>query len=311
MIQTDIENEMKEYYDNMSKVQLDIDNMALVMGRCKTPIKVVEEYIDLKERRLQSVNKKRKEIDRAMLNILDQYRDINKDVDVVAKYNLKRVEIEVLESKIKYSELSLSSNIDKIIYLLRQSSFIEDTNVLSLKGKIAANLREVHCLVFAELIESGKLKRFSAKELVGILSCFTNISVPEDKCDALPKSKNESVNAFVQQISNMYFKQFNDELNNHINTGIDYTMHFDLIDHVIKWCECNNDGECKMLLHEVSVEKEVFLGEFVKSILKINNIASEMEKIAELIGDIEFLSILKEIPQLTMKYVATNQSLYV
>ena len=36
-----------------------------------------------------------------------------------------------------------------------------------------------------------------------------------------------------------------------------------------------------------------------------------MEKIAEILGDMELLSILKEIPLLTLKYVATNQSLYV
>jgi hypothetical protein len=36
-----------------------------------------------------------------------------------------------------------------------------------------------------------------------------------------------------------------------------------------------------------------------------------MEKIAEMIGNIEFLSKLREIPILTLKYVVTNQSLYV
>ena len=36
-----------------------------------------------------------------------------------------------------------------------------------------------------------------------------------------------------------------------------------------------------------------------------------MEKVAEFIGDIELLSILKQVPQITLKYVATNQSLYI
>jgi hypothetical protein len=36
-----------------------------------------------------------------------------------------------------------------------------------------------------------------------------------------------------------------------------------------------------------------------------------MEKIAELLGDIELLSILKQVPKLTLKFVATTQSLYV
>jgi Cu/Ag efflux protein CusF len=58
-------------------------------------------------------------------------------------------------------------------------------------------------------------------------------------------------------------------------------------------------------------EKEIFLGEFVKAILKINNISCEMEKIAEMTGNISLLSKLKEIPKMTMKFVVTNQSLYV
>ena len=59
------------------------------------------------------------------------------------------------------------------------------------------------------------------------------------------------------------------------------------------------------------LEKDIFLGEFVKAILKINNVVAEMELIAEYNGDMEFLSILKAVPQLTLKYVATNQSLYI
>jgi hypothetical protein len=69
--------------------------------------------------------------------------------------------------------------------------------------------------------------------------------------------------------------------------------------------------ECKQVLQKLAEEKEIFLGEFVKALLKINNICSELEKIAEMIGNISLLSKLKEIPLLTLKYVVTNQSLYV
>jgi hypothetical protein len=46
-------------------------------------------------------------------------------------------------------------------------------------------------------------------------------------------------------------------------------------------------------------------------VLKINNISAELEKVAETMCDIDFLDKLKRIPELTMKFVATNQSLYV
>ena len=58
-------------------------------------------------------------------------------------------------------------------------------------------------------------------------------------------------------------------------------------------------------------EKGIFLGEFVKALLKINNISGEMEKLAELTGNVALLSKLREISNITLKYVVTNQSLYV
>jgi hypothetical protein len=88
-------------------------------------------------------------------------------------------------------------------------------------------------------------------------------------------------------------------------------MHFDLTDYIIKWCVCDTEAECKLLLQTIFAEKGIFLGEFIKAILKINNISAELEKIAETICDMEFLDKLKRIPELTMKFVATNQSLYV
>jgi hypothetical protein len=84
-----------------------------------------------------------------------------------------------------------------------------------------------------------------------------------------------------------------------------------LIDYVIEWANCSNEADCRLLLDRIGTEKEIFLGEFVKALLKINNIASEMERVAELLGDVEFLHKLKQIPELTLKFVATNQSLYV
>jgi hypothetical protein len=161
------------------------------------------------------------------------------------------------------------------------------------------------------MIDSGRLKSFTAKQLVGILSCFTNVSVPEENRDVMPNSAESFINACVKTIVDKYERMRDLELESQIDTGADYSLHYDLIDSCIQWCGCVNDAECKQLLQTLHLEKEVFLGEFVKAILKINNISAELEKVAEYLGDMEFLSVLKEIPTLTLKYVATNQSLYV
>jgi superfamily II RNA helicase len=343
MIQNDIDKTMEGQNDSIRKLQSEIDNMSLILDNCKTPIETVTKYIDLQHARITSVNKKRKEIDRNIQQITDTWKTVEKDIEIVSNYNLKKDMLTKLNDELLATETTLETNVGKVIKMLRDNYFIRkelkegglnpvengikwglnpvegglkeglqcENPVLSLKGHIATNLREVHCLIFAELIHSGKFKQFGAKEIVGILSCFTNISVPEDKRYILPRSDYIKVNDCVTEINDMYQKQLDLELKNQIDTGIDYSIHFDLIDYSIKWCETENDVDCKILLNEIGENKEIFLGEFIKAILKINNITSEMEKVAELLGDLEFLSVLKQVPQLTLKFVATNQSLYV
>jgi superfamily II RNA helicase len=316
MIQGDIDNITKQYNTDMLKLQGEIANIQKILDKSKIPIEKVEEYIELKEKRLTSVNKKRKEVDRSIQNIVNEYMDIDKDVDTVSRFNLKRRELNNLHDQLTATQSTLETNVKIIMCMLEDANMVikdNDTGLygLTLKGRIATHLKEVHCLIFAEMIESNKFRLFEAKELVGILSCFTNISVSEDKRAISCSTEYTNVKKTVMELSDMYQKQSNLEAQCRIDTGVDYSIHFDLIDYVIKWCECDSEVTCKQLLQQLGEEKEIFLGEFVKAILKINNITAEMEKIAETLGDVEFLSVLKQVPQLTLKYVATNQSLYV
>ena len=77
------------------------------------------------------------------------------------------------------------------------------------------------------------------------------------------------------------------------------------------WSRSESEQECRLLLLEMSAEKDIFLGEFVKAILKIVAIAAELAAVAELVGDMELLEKLRQVPLTLQKFVATNQSLYV
>jgi superfamily II RNA helicase len=320
MNQETIDNQVKLYYDKAIHLQTEIDNIKTVSQYTKTPIKVIEEYIDLTDKKKFSVNKKRKEIERGLQNIKEQYFSIEKDVEKFTNLNNKEQELKLTNNLLTSTESTMDTNIQCVLDILLQNDFIEknvldDNNTiyytLLIKGQIATYLKEVHCLIFADIIINNKLKNFEAKEIVGILSCFTNISVSEEYKTLNPESKCENIKSLIIDIHESY-KQHNElEIQSNINTGIDYNMQFNIIDYCIEWCECADDISCKNLLQKISQEKEIFLGEFVKAILKINNISLEMEKIAEFLGDIEMLNNLKKIPELTLKYVATNQSLYV
>ena len=95
-----------------------------------------------------------------------------------------------------------------------------------------------------------------------------------------------------------------------IDSGASYEINFDIQTEILDWCTCETEEECKKIINSVKHNKNISLGDFVKAVLKINNIAKEMEKICELKNNIVLLEKIKQIPVLTLKYVVTNQSLY-
>ena len=315
MVQEDITIELGNIYKNISNVAKELDVLNMSIHNLRTPKNIVDEYIDLLDKKKTSVNKKRKEIEKRIEIIINDNKFINTDIKTVEKYNEKQSTLQEYEKEYKLTEDFLSNNVNIIINFLEKDKYIEKNEEnkynLTFKGLISAQIREIHCLVFSKLIEQKIFEKITTKQLVGIFSCFTNVVVPEDVRALVPYSSDKRVQETIIQIRDLYqtFQKIEEE--NDINTGTDYNIHYDLIPYVMEWCDCEDVQSCKYLLQKLEKEKEVFLGEFVKALLKINNISSEMENIAEKIGAIEFLSNLKEIPNLTLKYVATNQSLYV
>lgn len=327
MISEDICFELEELEKQKCAIQTKINDSKTVLDKMKTPVDIVNSYLDCISKRETSINKKRKEIDRQIQSIKDEYKFIESDTLVVEKYNKTIQELANVQKEINNTTQYIEYNVLNVCSLLENEGFVLKTinetekeeertqtqqMTLSLKGIIATHLREVHCLAFADLLEQKDLFELSSKQLVAIFSCFTNITVSDELKSVRPQCENDSiVEQLVNKMEESYLNYLNKEQTYHINTGSDYNMHFDLLNYIEQWCDCTNVEECKYFLQNLEKEKGIFLGEFVKALLKINNIACEMEQIAELIGNIDFLSKLREIPNMTLKYVVTNQSLYV
>jgi len=317
MVTGDLDNQMKEIYYKITALTGEIDNMKSCMANLRTPESIIKEYIDLQNAKTTAVNKKRKEIERKLQNIIDNYKYVVQDSITNKNLMLKHNELDNLQKDYDYVNSYIQSGVGNVLTLLKAEEFIQGnlddelTISLTLKGKIASQLREVHCLVFAKLLEDKKIEHLSSRQLVSLFSIFTNISVSEDLKDIGPDANDDEVQINVNLLTVLYNKYRDLEINNNINTGFDYNIHYDLLNYIDEWCSAGTVEECKLVLQKMGEEKQIFLGDFVKALLKINNISAEMEKIAELTGNIAFLSKLKEIPAMCMKYVVTNQSLYV
>jgi antiviral helicase SKI2 len=307
----DIDAQLKAIYYKMSQLQTEMDNASNFAMNLRTPRHIIEEYLGLQKNSDMFSNKRKKEVERAGKSLEEDYKFLKQDIISYTKIYEKEKEIDVLQKEMDQLNLYFQSGVERVLELLREEDFIKDQNTLTLKGKIAAQIREIHCLVFANMIYKNQFDNLSSKQLVALFSCFTNINVQEDRKAFFPKSEDTSVEEIVKLVAEAYNSCQDIELKRNIVSGMDYNVHYDLLNYVEEWCDTTDVETCKLLLQKIGEEKEIFLGEFVKALLKINNISCEMEKIAEMTGNIALLSKLREIPNMTMKYVVTNQSLYV
>jgi superfamily II RNA helicase len=316
MVTGDLDAQMGELYTNITKLTTELDTMRMSLTHLRTPKSILEEYIELLDKKNTFVNKKRKEVERRMQEIHDGYKYVETDKMSFKKIVDKEQAISTLHNQVDNVNNYINSGIMAVIGLLLNEKYIETDNAdnkykLTIKGSFATHLREVNCLVFAKLLEDDDLNALSSKQLVTLFSCFTNITVSDDLKDNVSKCTNKECQQVILKVGQLYSDYQQKETNYNINSGSDYNIQYDLINYVTHWCDCENAEDCKVLLRKLIDEKGIFLGEFVKALLKINNISGEMEKLAELTGNVALLSKLREISNITLKYVVTNQSLYV
>jgi len=284
----------------------------------KTPLDLIEKYIELNKNKSRSINKKKKQIERELASLKSENISIDNDsiqYNSIYELNLKK---ETLQNEIDIISNYIPDGVKCVLKLLQYEGFIEtqkDMFLLSTKGKIANHLNEVHCLVFADLIDDNVITDMNANDLILLFSCFTNVNVPEDKRSFIDNiniiNDNDNISPILYSIKSQFERYMDTESCSNFKTGMDYNIHFDLIPYMEEWILSDSEQDCKLILQRVEQEKDIFLGDFVKALLKINNIVFEMESIAQMLENIPFLNELNKIRSLTLKYVVTNQSLYV
>jgi len=279
----------------------------------------------------KSVNKQRKELTKEMDALITEHGEaaLKNGWNALKQRLTSDDEIEDLSNEIKYMENYMRLEIEKVLRLLKDCQFIGTVPSLApslVKATIAQKIHEVPCLPWAELImypntgskrirlyidSTAKFTELNAKELVTMLSCFTSVRVSDNEAGKQTHLPDEAiigrnVRAVMECMRTLYTEFDEQEAICYVDSGEEYTMHFDLMGVMEEWCESETVDQSKAVLQKVE-QQGIFLGEFVKALLKINSVAAELESVAEYLGNLEWLAALREIPRLTLKFVVTNQ----
>jgi len=299
LIQKEIDNEnhsCEMEFLEKEKERERIENSLLYL---KTPLEDIKKYVNI-----NSLIKKKKEDVRIISFLKEKYYSIEEDCKVYLKINKIDEEIQNIKKSREMNECFLYNKIKIIKDFLQEEGFIS-----TIKGEIARCFKEVPCLIFTELIY--KLTSLSVIDIGMILSCYTNIHISSEEKRCIQKPNVGSLNRIMEWIEMTSDKYLLFENNNGINTGETYDIHYDLIGYIEKWIEAENIEECKYVLYLLLEEKDLFLREFVKAMLKIIAICNEIINACELINEFSLMEKIKILINKIQKYVVSNQSLYI
>ena len=312
MLSDSIQKELSYITDALNVAKERFDKKIVHM---KTPQDILEQYMDLQSNIHSYKGKKRKAMRREIARLENIHRYLQSDKVKMEEKNILEKEVQRLEHQVQNIQTYIQSEIELILKILEKHLFIEQnedkTYTLAEKGSYATHIQEIHCLAIADVLSERQFDRLSDSEFVAVLSAFARVSMPDDQrvtgIDQLEASSN--VTSVLSKIQNSYHYYEGIEARHQLSFTENSDLHWDLCDLMFDWCKADTDEACKRVYEEAQLYK-ISLGEFIKAILKINNIARELEKVALRQFNMILLDKIKKVPLLTLKSVVTNQSLY-
>ena len=196
--------------------------------------------------------------------------------------------------------------------ILEKEGFIDENKKITEKGQIAIQFQEIPSVAFADFFIKQKdmLNLISSKEYITLFSIFASIRLPDEDRVHNYESINISDNCknLFKKITGTlnFWSAIESDFGHNCNK---YQIQYDLAEIIYKWTFVENT----LMAYEVFKELDywgIFIGDFVKAILKINTIADEVKKVAILTENLALVEKMNEISRLTLKSVITNHSLY-
>ena len=273
-----------------------------------------ETYIKLTNDFKSSKQKTRKQIQRTLENITNGNKQFKSQMAQFQSMLDIKTEITNSQQYLENLNNHFHNSFNNIVKFLQSFDYINSDDTIHEKGSIATYIQETHCLAFTDLlVKHNYFKEYSANEIAALLSCFANIRVKDDLkiFNTNKLTPNPQFNSLLDSIKITYENYITEELRYNIETNDSVSYMFEMVNPILEWCNSEDEQNCKSILNKCQQEYTVFPGEFIKAILKINNMVNELKSVAEYMSNVDLLHKLSLIPDLTLKFIATNQSLYI
>jgi len=286
----------------------------------QTPLELLKQFHEDKYACTMSSGKKKKALLRNISNTENTHKGLINDYKKYLEYLDFQSALKKNEKNIKNTRDYVVGEISLHVNILQNNNFAEgeytadDYSNLTptIKGMMAANIHEMHCLASIDMMTQGELDELTVEELISVLSIFTHIKISEEQAyiDISHTNVNNTIKTKVKTWKTILNKYYDIETKYQTNFTDNYSVHYDMCEFMYKWCFAENEVDCKLIYQEAK-KYNIYMGEFVKAILKIVNICNELEKASVVQENMKLTHTLSLVKSKLLKSVATNQSLYV
>jgi superfamily II RNA helicase len=335
MNQESLQNQLKSIQSQMELVQ---EEQSLFVPYYKLTIDetILEKYIALQDGSEYQSSNQRKGQKKELYKLRAAYASIDNESNLYKKMRNYKETLGSLKQNLKFIESYNAETIHIFMDILYTHGFISiasssetksvqfkddrpwantnNTVTLTEKGLISIGIQEWNGVVAAEFLrETNYLEEMAVIDIIKLFSCFTNIRVSDDVKTGykLHRFTGSALEKHLDTL-NLIYNKYNDiEIKYELTTGLEYEIHYDLLPYIEDWIKSSDESSCAKVLRSLEADKKIFVGEFVKALLKIHTVGLELEKIAEDTNHIDLLVKLREIPNVLLKYIVNTQSLYI
>lgn len=251
-----------------------------------------------------NTNKKYHKWIRSNQELYNNYRQI-KTQQMELMNSITELETDIKLYDVKYNHMlqNLSSFLVELEYL-KQDLPIEQCTAdnVTINGLIAAYINEANPIMLTELIAQDYLDQInSIEELVSILAIF----LPAKESDREIQWHNQTVLDIIKEYTSVIGELENAEAQIQ-SLYSDWSYCFEYCDIAVYWVQGLSYQQIK-----AKTDTAIYPGEFVRMMLKLNNICKECSKVAHLSQNDHLLKMLGDYQSLIIRDIVTPQSLYV
>lgn len=231
-------------------------------------------------------------------NFSEIYNSYCSYIMVKDKYDKTKKEVEELKS---YSQ----KTIECIQNFLKFNGFISEDNSILKNGIIAGQINECNAILLTKMISEGFFKGLNPEEIVGLLAIFIDDSSSDNKMSfgdisATPKLK-EYINDLLYIIEELHYSERQTGI---VDNEKYWLISFDFVDAAYRWTKGDD-------LNKVFEKIEnAYIGNFIRNMIKLNNIVKDLIHLFTIEGDNEVIPVLEKIEPMIMREFVTVNSLY-